>query len=116
LTRDHTYVQLLVESGLMTPEEAATSRKRHMLVNAVGGSNEQVHVDVEQVPLAKGDRVLLCSDGLTDEVGDDEIRTLLADAPTAAQACATLTARALERGGRDNITAVVAIYTWPAGE
>ena len=115
LTRDHTYVQLLVESGLMSAEEAATSRKRHMLVNAVGGSSEEVHVDVERVPLANGDRVLLCSDGLTDEVGDDAIRTLLADASTAAQACETLTARALAGGGRDNITVVVAIYTWVEG-
>jgi len=112
LTRDHTYVQMLVDSGLMSKEEAATSTSKHILVNAVGGSNEEVHVDVERVPLANGDRVLLCSDGLTDLVDDDTIRTLLADAPTAADACQALTARALEAGGRDNITVIVAIYTW----
>ena len=66
LTRDHTYVQMLVDSGLMSKEEAATSTSKHILINAVGGSNEEVHVDVERVPLANGDRVLLCSDGLTD--------------------------------------------------
>jgi serine/threonine protein phosphatase PrpC len=112
LTRDHTYVQMLVDSGLMTEEEAATSRKRHLLVNAVGGSDEDVYVDVERVRLATGDRVLLCSDGLTDAVSDEEIRTLLAGAATAATATEALVARALDAGGRDNITVVVAIYTW----
>jgi len=115
LTRDHTYVQVLVDSGLMSEEEAATSRSRHILVNAVGGSNEDVHVDVERVRLANGDRVLLCSDGLTDAVDDEVIRTLLADAPAAAAACQTLVGRALEGGGGDNITVVVASYTWPDG-
>ena len=112
LTRDHTYVQMLVDSGLMSPEDAATSRSRHMLINVVGGSNDSVHVDVERVPLANGDRVLLCSDGLTDGVDDDAIRTLLAEASTAANACDALMARALEGTARDNITIVVAIYTW----
>lgn len=112
LTRDHTYVQMLLDSGLMSEEEAATSRARHMLVNAVGGSEEEVHVDVERVKLANGDRVLLCSDGLTDAVDDEEIRALLANAPTAASACEGLVARALDGGGRDNITVIVATYTW----
>ena len=112
LTRDHTYVQTLVDSGLMSEEEAATSKDRHMLINAVGGSNEDVRVDIERVTLANRDRVLLCSDGLTDAVDDDAIRTVLADAPTAADACQALTARALEAGGKDNITVVVAVYTW----
>jgi protein phosphatase len=112
LTRDHTYVQMLLDSGLISEEEAATSRARHMLVNAVGGSEDEVHVDVERVRLANGDRVLLCSDGLTDAVDDEEIRELLANAATAAAGCEGLVARALAGGGRDNITVIVAIYTW----
>ena len=112
LTRDHTYVQMLVDQGLMSEEEAATSQSRHVLINAVGGSDEGVHVDVERVRLAKGDRVLLCSDGLTDAVGEDSIRTVLMEATTASAACEALVARALEGGGEDNITVVVAIYTW----
>jgi protein phosphatase len=112
LTRDHTYVQELVDSGTMSPEEAATSRSRHVLVNAVGGSKEGVRVDVERVPLANGDRVLLCTDGLTDRMDDEVIRTLLAEGTTAAAAAESLLARALEGGGRDNITVIVAIYTW----
>jgi PPM family protein phosphatase len=112
LTRDHTYVQMLVDSGVMSPEEAATSRSRHVLVNVVGGSNDGVHVDVERVPLENGDRVLLCSDGLTDGVDDDAIRTILTEASTAADACQALLAHALEGEARDNITVIVAIYTW----
>jgi protein phosphatase len=112
LTRDHTYVQMLVDSGLMSPEEAATSTSRHVLVNALGGSSDSVYVDVERVPLKSGDRVLLCSDGLTDGVDDDAIRTALAGATTAADACQALLARALAGAARDNITVIVAIYTW----
>jgi protein phosphatase len=115
LTRDHTYVQMLVDSGLMSPEEAATSRSRHVLVNVVGGSSDGVHVDVERAPLNNGDRVLLCSDGLTDGVDDDAIRTALTEASTAADACQRLLARALEGAARDNITVVVAIYSWSSG-
>jgi protein phosphatase len=116
LTRDHTYVQALVDRGLMSTEEAATSRARHVLVNAVGGSADVVYVDVERVPLANGDRVLLCSDGLTDAVDDETIRTILAAAPTAAAACDALVERALAGGGNDNITVVVARYTWDDSE
>ena len=73
LTRDHTYVQLLVDSGQLSEEEAADFGARHMLVNALGGSNESVEVDVDQLELANGDRLLLCSDGLTDLVDDEAI-------------------------------------------
>ncbi len=114
LTRDHTYVQMLVDSGVMSEAEAATSPSRHVLINAVGGSDEEVHVDVDRVRLATGDRVLLCSDGLTDAVDDDSIQSVLAGAATAGAACEALVARALEGGGQDNITVVVAIYTWDA--
>jgi PPM family protein phosphatase len=112
LTRDHTYVQMLVDSGVMSEAEAATSQSRHLLINAIGGSEEEVHVDVDRVRLATGDRVLLCSDGLTDAVDDDAIRSVLAEAATARAACEALVARALEAGGHDNITVAVAIYTW----
>src|SRR5262249_11771605 len=107
--------QMLVDSGVMSREEAAKSRSRHILVNALGGSND-VHVDVERVPLANGDRVLLCTDGLTDGVDDDAIRTLLAEGATAAAASESLIARALDGGGRDNVTVVVGIYSWHEGD
>lgn len=112
LTKDHTYVQMLVDSGRMSREDAETSVSRHVLVNAVGGINDTVRVDVDHLPLANGDRVLLCSDGLSDLVDDETIRALLASAPTAEQACRALVDRALAAGGRDNVTVVVASYRW----
>jgi len=113
LTRDHTFVQLLVDRGELSPEEAAHSASRHLLVNALGGSNEDVAVDVDQVRLADGDRLLLCSDGLTDLVDDDAIREVLIDSSDSAAACRRLVDLALANGGRDNITAVVASCTFP---
>ena len=112
LTRDHTYVQLLVDSGQLTAEEALKSTARHVLTNAVGGFSEDVQVDVERLQLANGDRVLLCSDGLTDAVDDDAIRAALQHHPTAEAACRALIDDALAGGGRDNITVVVAGFSW----
>jgi PPM family protein phosphatase len=112
LTRDHTYVQLLVDSGQMTKEEAETCGLRHLLLNAIGGANEEVRVDVDQVELASGDRVLLCSDGLSDLVDDEAIRQVLVECRESADACRRLVDLALARGGKDNVTVVVAGYTF----
>ncbi len=112
LTRDHTYVQLLVDSGQLSEEEAASFGARHLLVNALGGSNEDVEVDVDRLRLITGDRLLLCSDGLTDMVDDDEICQVLVECRESAEACRRLVDLALAAGGRDNVTVVVASYTF----
>jgi serine/threonine protein phosphatase PrpC len=112
LTRDHTYVQLLLDSGQLSAEEAESFGARHILVNALGGFNEDVEVDVDQLELASGDRMLLCSDGLTDLVDDDAIRQVLVEHRESAEACRRLVDLALEGGGRDNVTVVVASYTF----
>jgi len=114
LTRDHTYVQALVDEGRLSKEEAARSTARHVLTNAVGGFSDEVQVDVERLQLADGDRILLCSDGLTDPVSDDTIRATLQAARTSAEACQGLVNHALAGGGRDNVTVIVAGYSWPA--
>ena len=75
LTRDHTYAQLLVDTGLLAPGAADHSRHRHVLTNALGGSREDVMVDIDWLHLEDGDRLLLCSDGLTDLVDDGTIPT-----------------------------------------
>lgn len=113
LTRDHTYVQQLVERGHMSTEEAASHRLRHILTGVVGGSAAQVAVDVDLVRLLDGDLILLCSDGLTDLVTDAEIARLMRETTTAGQACDRLVDLALERGGTDNVTAIVARYAMP---
>jgi protein phosphatase len=112
LTRDHTYVQLLVDSGQLSKEEAADFGARHLLVNALGGFDEDVEVDVDQLKLATGDRLLLCSDGLTDLVEDAAIREVLIGCRDSADACRRLVDLALDAGGKDNITVVVAGYTF----
>ena len=111
LTRDHTYVQLLLDSGQLTEEEAVNFGARHVLVNALGGVNEDVEVDVSQLKLTSGDRLLLCSDGLTDLVDDETIRQVLVDCRQSAEACRRLVDLALAAGGKDNVTVVVASYT-----
>jgi protein phosphatase len=112
LTKDHTYVQFLVDSGQLSKEAALHFPGRHLLVNALGGSNEEVEVDVEQLELTDGDRILLCSDGLTDLVDDDTICRVLVERRESKDACQVLVDLALERGGRDNITVIVATYTF----
>jgi protein phosphatase len=112
LTRDHTYVQLLIDSGQLSEAEAADFYGRHILVNALGGVNDEVEVDVDQLELDNGDRILMCSDGLTDLVDDDTIRQVLVEEHASKDACQRLVDLALERGGKDNVTVVVASYTF----
>jgi protein phosphatase len=114
LTKDHTYVQLLVDTGQLSASEAATSRMRHVLTNVLGGSDAEVQVDIDLLRLEDGDRLLLCSDGLTDLVDDATITATLAATRPSAAACARLVQLALDGGGRDNVTVVVADYAVPA--
>ncbi len=113
LTKDHTYAQMLVDCGRLEACEVASSGVAHILTNAIGGSTEQVDVDVDLMRLEDGDRLLLCSDGLTDLVDDDAITKVLTGKPTSSDACADLMRQALDGGGRDNITVIVAGYTLP---
>ena len=110
LTRDHTYAQMLVDAGQLSASDATTSRLRHMLVNVLGGTAEHVEVDVDLLRLENGDRLLLCTDGLTDCVTDDTIAATLAGSLPSSDVCQRLLELALEGGGRDNITAIVATF------
>ena len=110
LTRDHTYAQLLLDAGQLSPGEANLSRYRHVLTNALGGSEEEVHVDMDLLRLEDGDRLLLCSDGLTDGVDDDTIAAALGQAQPSADVAQKLLQCALDAGGRDNITVIVATF------
>lgn len=110
LTRDHTLVEEMVRRGALKPEEAAHHQWRHVVTNAVGGDSPEVTVEVHKVHLEAGDAVLLCSDGLTNMVPDEDIaRTLQAEAEPE-RACKQLVAQANEQGGKDNITVIVARF------
>jgi PPM family protein phosphatase len=113
LTRDHTYAQLLVDTGQLAPGDVAGSSHRHVLTNALGGSSADVHVDTDRLQLEDGDRLLLCSDGLTDLVDDESIAGILLETARSSEACERLVQRALDAGGRDNVTVIVAAYQIP---
>lgn len=105
-TRDDSYVQVLVDRGLLAPEAAQSHPRRNIITASFGGSEDDLPGVSAHEPVA-GDRWLLCSDGLTDYVPEAEIRGVLAvhDDPTDAARAAV--ALALEASTRDNVTAVV---------
>ncbi len=103
LTADHTLVGELVRRGRLTPAQAATDTRRHVLTRALGASDDAP--DVRALPLAPGDRLLLCSDGLAGVVPDARIGSLLGQGDPEAAADA-LVAAALAAGGPDNVTVI----------
>jgi protein phosphatase len=109
LTRDHSYVAELVESGDLEPEAVYTHPQRHVLVRALGGPGSlgEVEVDLQELTLIAGDRLLLCSDGLWEMVRDPEIEHHLRDALTPDAAVQRLVQAANAYGGVDNIGVVV---------
>jgi len=110
ITRDHTLVQLLVNNGALSPEDAKRHKRRNVVTNVVGGPNAGVFAEVYKVEVADGDVLLLCSDGLSEPVGDDRIAEVLAAEADPEMACTRLIDAAIERGGPDNVTAVIARY------
>ena len=106
VTVDHSAVQLMVDAGELTPAEARVHPRRNVITRALG-STQALTVDVMELDVAPGDRFLLCSDGLTGELLDDEILAIMDDAATLDEAAERLVEAALWRGGRDNITAVL---------
>ena len=105
LTRDHTMTQMLVDAGVMAPSALHTHHMRHMLTQAMGKG--EVVIDAQHLRLEEGDRLMLSSDGLTDGVSDEEIHEVLGRGDCDA-ACGELMHKALEAGGRDNVTVIVA--------
>lgn len=105
---DHTYVNDLIARGSITPEEAETHPNRNMLMRAVG-VDEFVKVDTGEMQLASGDILLLCSDGLTNMVTEEAIRTVL-EAQNCQDPAASLVECAKAGGGLDNISVIVVKY------
>jgi protein phosphatase len=115
LTRDHSLLQQQVDAGLMTAEQARKSRQKNLLTRGMGVDSE-VQPDLRAHALYPGDLFLLCSDGLTDEFGDDLIHELLLHCGSDLQACCKdLVAAANAMGGGDNITALLARVPGSAG-
>lgn len=109
ITNDHSVVAEQVRSGLLTEEEARNHSLKNLITRAVG-IREAVQPDLFAVNLKRGDTLLICSDGLSNMVGDPEIAETLTHANLQA-AARQLVGRALEEGGTDNITAAVVRIT-----
>ncbi|HJO65642.1 MAG TPA: protein phosphatase 2C domain-containing protein [Sphingomonas sanguinis] len=105
LTRDHSQVQEMVDRGLIAPEDAAHHPRGHVLARAIG-VGARIAVDVVADSVEPGDRFLLCSDGLSGPVMDDELRQSLSRS-SPSEAVEALLAQALARGAPDNVTAIV---------
>ena len=108
-TKDQSLAWQLIEAGALTLEDAKSFEHANIILQALG-VQEKVEVVLSQVPLRRGDVVLVCSDGLHGPVSDDEIKGILLDEPDVRKACDRLVARANEHDGPDNITAVVARF------
>jgi protein phosphatase len=106
LTRDHTFVQALIDEGRISEAERETHPARSLLLQALGG--DEPVPDTADVPAQAGDRLLLCSDGLSGVVSAETIRTVLAEQPDLQTAADRLVDLARRAGGPDNITCVVA--------
>jgi protein phosphatase len=105
LSVDHSLVQQLLDTGQLAPAEVAGFRGKNVITRAVGADDS--HADYWMHPIVQNERLLLCSDGLTGEVSDDEVRNLLLTIPGAQPAADALVQCALRNGGRDNVTVIV---------
>ena len=114
VTVDHSVVQQLVDAGTITKEQAEQHPDSNMITRAVG-FNELPSPDYWMLPMLPGLRLLVCSDGLTKEVRDEEIALHLRSGADAASTARTLVQRALELGGRDNVTVIVLDVLAPEG-
>ncbi|MHB1843709.1 MAG: Stp1/IreP family PP2C-type Ser/Thr phosphatase [Deltaproteobacteria bacterium] len=106
LTEDHTLVQAQIKAGLLTKQEAETSQYRNVITRAVG-IQESVQVDTLVVDLLPGDVYLLCTDGLHGYLQDEELPKVLGESKDLGASCRRLIDLANERGGKDNITAIL---------
>ncbi len=107
VTKDHTFVQRLVDSGRITPEEAAVHPRRSVLMRVLGDVDLTPEIDSEIVDARPGDRWVICSDGLSGYVDESRIAELLVEHPDASDAVEALIDESLDNGAPDNVTLVI---------
>jgi len=111
LTRDHTLIEKYLDRGILTPKTARTHPERHVLTQALGMSTP-VKPSISSYPLEPNDLLLLCSDGLTKMMEDDDIQNIFtAGKGDPIRTCDRLISESLDRGGTDNVTVVVIAHT-----
>src|SRR5689334_9564603 len=109
ITKDQSLMQKLIEAGELTEEEAAQSERRNIILQALG-PEPLIKIDLTHQQVRRGDVLVLCSDGLSGQVGKDEIARLVTDEPDLVTVCKLLIDRANENGGPDNITVIAARF------
>lgn len=110
ITEDHSLVNELLKSGEISSEVALNHPSRNALTRSLGVS-EEIDIDITILPVSSEDQLLLCSDGLTNMVTDEEIEKILSDSDKSQQKVDDLIALANERGGYDNITALLVYFS-----
>ncbi len=106
ITKDHSLVEMLVENGKITKEEARRHPQKNIITRAVG-TDKTVEADIYEFAVEKGDVILLCSDGLVNMVEDEEISSVITYSETLDDAANKLVSAAEEAGGTDNITVIL---------
>ncbi|HKW09920.1 MAG TPA: Stp1/IreP family PP2C-type Ser/Thr phosphatase [Gemmatimonadaceae bacterium] len=109
ITKDQSLMQKLIEAGELTEEEAAQSERRNIILQALG-PEPAIKLDLTHQQVRRGDVLVLCSDGLSGQVGKDEIARIINEEPDLVAACKALIDRANENGGPDNITVIAARF------
>jgi protein phosphatase len=112
ITKDQSLMQKLIEAGEITEEEAELSERRNIILQALG-PEPSIKVDLTHQPLRRGDTLVLCSDGLSGQVGKEEIARIVSGEADLMRACKALIDRANENGGPDNITVILAHFDGP---
>ena len=105
ITNDHTYVNELIDKGVITEDEAEVHKQKNVITRALGAEPD-VEPDFYKLPLNSEDVLLLCTDGLYGEVGEARMSQILAEGKNMNDTCADLVDAALQSGGRDNITVI----------
>lgn len=110
LTRDHSLMADMIEAGQLTPEEACTHPQRSVITRALG-SDAHLHPDIYEINVETGDRLLICSDGLSGMIFDDQIENTLRRVQDPQRCASQLVNEAIAAGGHDNVTVIVADVT-----
>lgn len=106
LTEDHTWIAQAISAGMLDPEQAREHPWRHVLAQCLG-REDLARIDIQPIDFDSGDRLLLCSDGLTEELSDDLIAQYLGSSESSTEITETLVEAAKKEGGQDNITVIV---------
>ena len=109
LTKDHSWIAEQVENGILTAEEARRHPFRNVITQALGNGNE-LEVDVQEFEMTDSEAIMLCSDGLSGMVADDQILAIFNQAINLEIAVRTLVSKAIENGGDDNISVIIIKY------